>query len=527
MKILSFKPGHDGSISYIKDSKLIFSHEAEKGSGFRYCNITTECIIEALSTINDAPDIIALSGWSSGNNPHNHDIGAGYFGLELTKPVKMNFLKHDVFYFTSSHERSHLLCAYGMSPFRQGKPCYALIWEGHIGSFYYIDQHVRIKKLADIIPDIGIRYAFSYGIADKTFPFTQGQVRLGDAGKIMALAAYCNREEISAQDDELISYLLSTPLSYEKLCKNQFVKSHLYNIGVESDVFKQFTGYLTDAIFAKFYTEVKKIVSKKLPLLISGGCGLNCDWNSKWLNCDLFDDVFIPPCTNDSGSAIGTAIDAQYYFTGNAKIDWSVYCGQIFNNDVIDIVGLKYEKLEYPNVAYALAKGAVIGWVNGKAEIGPRALGNRSILAAPFSKTTLMRLNTIKNRESFRPIAPICLQSDALKYFDLKKPSPHMLFFSHVLDSCLQAITHVDSSSRPQTVNSEQNNNIYQLILAFKKITDYGVLCNTSLNFNGKGFINKTSELAEYMQQRGLDGFVVNDRFYTKKHSHENNKKSF
>ncbi|CNJ06998.1 carbamoyltransferase C-terminal domain-containing protein [Yersinia vastinensis] len=194
---------------------------------------------------------------------------------------------------------------------------------------------------------------------------------------------------------------------------------------------------------------------------------------------------------------------------------------------MIDIVGLKYEKLEYPNVAYALAKGAVIGWVNGKAEIGPRALGNRSILAAPFSKTTLMRLNTIKNRESFRPIAPICLQSDALKYFDLKKPSPHMLFFSHVLDSCLQAITHVDSSSRPQTVNSEQNNNIYQLILAFKKITDYGVLCNTSLNFNGKGFINKTSELAEYMQQRGLDGFVVNDRFYTKKHSHENNKKSF
>ncbi|CNB81503.1 putative transferase [Yersinia frederiksenii] len=527
MKILSFKPGHDGSISYIKDNQLIFSHEAEKCSGFRYCGITSECIIEALSTINDSPDIISLSGWSSGNSLHSSNIGAGYFGLELTKPTKINFLKYDALYFTSSHERSHLLCAYGMSPFHQGKPCYALLWEGRIGSFYYIDQYVKIKKLADIIPDIGIRYAFSYGIADKTFPFTQGQVRLGDAGKIMALAAYCNREKRTIQDDELISYLLSIPLCHERLCKTQFVKSHLYNIGVESDVFKQFAGHFSDAIFRKFYNKVKKLVNKKLPLLISGGCGLNCDWNRKWLNCGLFDDVFIPPCTNDSGSAIGTAIDAQLYFTGHAKIDWSVYCGQKFNDDIIDIVDLEYENLDYDNIAAALAEGNIIGWVGGNAEIGPRALGNRSILAAPFNKSTLARLNTIKNRESFRPIAPICIQSDAIDIFGIKKTSPHMLFFTYVLDKKLQAITHIDGSARPQTVNENQNNHIYQLLLSFKKLTGYGVLCNTSLNFNGKGFINKTSELAEYMQQRDLDGFVINNRFYTKKNSHEINKKYF
>ncbi|MGK9522476.1 proline dehydrogenase, partial [Salmonella enterica subsp. enterica] len=92
------------------------------------------------------------------------------------------------------------------------------------------------------------------------------------------------------------------------------------------------------------------------------------------------------------------------------------------------------------------------------------------------------RLNTIKNRESFRPIAPICLQSDAFGIFDINKPSPYMLFFAHVLDENLQAITHIDHSSRPQTVNSEQNSSIYQLLLTFKEMTGYGVLCNTSLN---------------------------------------------
>ncbi|EEP95769.1 hypothetical protein yaldo0001_28800 [Yersinia aldovae ATCC 35236] len=81
--------------------------------------------------------------------------------------------------------------------FSSGKTllCYALLWEGHIGYFYHIDQQLNINKLADIMPDVGVRYAFSYGIADKTFPFVRGQVRLGDAGKIMALAAYCNRDK--------------------------------------------------------------------------------------------------------------------------------------------------------------------------------------------------------------------------------------------------------------------------------------------------------------------------------------------
>lgn len=167
-------------------------------------------------------------------------------------------------------------------------------------------------------------------------------------------------------------------------------------------------------------------------------------------------------------------------------------------------------------MAGLLYDGAVLGWAHGRAEIGPRALGNRSILAAPFAAITLDRLNSIKRRESFRPIAPICLEESAFEYFDLHAASPHMLYFARVRANFLRAVTHVDGSSRPQTVNQSQNPRMHALLDAFRKISGVGVLCNTSLNFNGAGFINRSSDLARYAVENGLDGFVVNDKLYMK-----------
>jgi hydroxymethyl cephem carbamoyltransferase len=159
--------------------------------------------------------------------------------------------------------------------------------------------------------------------------------------------------------------------------------------------------------------------------------------------------------------------------------------------------------------ARLLRKGAILGWVSGKAELGPRAIGNRSILAEPFSHGTRVRLNKAKRREQYRPIAPLCLEEDANLYFDLDRTSPHMLFFARVKIDKLQAVTHVDGSSRVQTVNRKQNSLLYDLLLSFKAETGIGVLCNTSLNFNGHGFINRTSDLIEYASGCALDGFVI------------------
>ncbi|WP_407059053.1 carbamoyltransferase C-terminal domain-containing protein [Ralstonia syzygii subsp. celebesensis] len=288
-----------------------------------------------------------------------------------------------------------------------------------------------------------------------------------------------------------------------------------YNSGVESEAAKRLARLVSDRIFDTFFQAIKPLVKEKRPLLIGGGCGLNCEWNRSWLDSGLFSDVFVPPCTNDVGSALGSAADAQWHLTGRAKLDWNVYCGQAFVDDVgyetaSRLGPFTRRSTDMADIADTLRRGEVLGWVTGRAEMGPRALGNRSILAAPFERAMLDRLNTIKRREGFRPIAPVCLEEDVSTHFDLAGPSPYMLYFCKVRSrGSLKAITHVDGSSRAQSVNAKQNPLLYRLLSEFKAQTNFGVLCNTSLNFNGTGFINRTSDLVRYAQEAGLNGFVV------------------
>src|SRR5690606_4056201 len=133
-------------------------------------------------------------------------------------------------------------------------------------------------------------------------------------------------------ENNLLKFFLNGP--YRKLSEYENISkvSH-YNVGVNNSEFRNFAGIFSDRIFDIFYKFAKENLKKKLPLVIAGGCGLNCDWNSKWKQTELFSEIFVPPVANDSGSAIGTAIDAQFYFTGNPKIDWDVYSGQHFDVD--------------------------------------------------------------------------------------------------------------------------------------------------------------------------------------------------
>lgn len=175
---------------------------------------------------------------------------------------------------------------------------------------------------------------------------------------------------------------------------------------------------------------------------------------------------------------------------------------------------MTFTKKNYELVADLLANDLILGWVSGKYEIGPRALGHRSILAAPFHSNTRVRVNEIKQREQFRPIAPICLEEDAARWFGCDHASPFMLYTHHVKTDALTAVTHVNGTARIQTVSSEGNQNLYELLVAFKARTGFGVLCNTSLNFNGRGFINKVKDLSAYALEHNLDGFVVEGRAY-------------
>ena len=291
--------------------------------------------------------------------------------------------------------------------------------------------------------------------------------------------------------------------------------SSYYNVGTDDVEFRNFAGIFSDRIFDTFRRYAAANLRKGLPLVIAGGCGLNCDWNTKWRETGIFPDVFVPPVANDSGSAIGTAIDAQFHFTGEAKVEWDVYSGLPFQADspvAIDRYDVLNASCE--DVAEMLREGLVLGWVNGRYEIGPRALGNRSIIAAPFDERMRERLNEIKQREQFRPIAPVCLEADAEQWFDCDHQSPYMLYTHRVNTDALAAVTHVNGTARLQTVSRNSNIRLYELLVAFKAITGYGVLCNTSLNFSGKGFINNLTDLDAYTVEHGLDGFVVEGRAY-------------
>ncbi|WP_236243187.1 carbamoyltransferase C-terminal domain-containing protein [Streptomyces sp. CC228A] len=520
MLILGFKEGHDGGVVAIEDGKLLFALEAEKDSFPRYDRLTAEVITRAAGMLDRQPDVISLSGWVKGFHSVEPKLRAGYFGVGegsiQDDPGK--WFGKDVRIFSSTHERSHIMTAYGMAPDTAGKPHYALVWEGNIGDFYRIDEAGQVTHLKHVMTDPGNKYAYLFALADPKHPTGKGYFNYSHAGKQMALTAFAEEGPTTKAEQEVIDFILKQDGIVLGVSKDELKWSHLYNAGVDSQAYRNAARKHSDAIFERFFDYAQKNLTEGLPLQISGGCGLNCEWNARFRESGLFESVFVPPCPNDSGAALGTAIDAQHFYTGQATIDWDVYAGEHFVEDVTpDPAKYDTRPLVAAEVARFLEQGNIIGWARGRYEMGPRALGNRSILAAPFTEETTVRLNKIKGREGYRPIAPICLEEDADKWFVGAVQDPFMLFFNRVTTDALKAVTHIDGSARTQTVTRERNPGIAGLLEAFRDITGFSVLCNTSLNFNGRGFINTTSDLIKYGEEHGLDGYVVNDTFITKK----------
>lgn len=524
MRFLSYNPGHDGAVALLEDGRLVMSIEEEKDSSYRYAPLSGATILNAIGEMEAAPDVICVGGWWPRDHHdllHGSHLNAGYRGVTERDVIvaQTRFMRKPATYFSSTHERSHVLCAFGMSGLPKGTPCYALVWEGGIGAFYDIDAATNISLVGDVLSQPGNRYGLLYALADPTFAKDWTYPRLSDAGKLMALASFSTRTEASAEEKKLLNFLLERPFQALSEYEDLADAPHR-DVGLDDHEFRNFAGIYSDAIFNTFYRFAQKNLVKGRPLVIAGGCGLNCDWNSQWKATGFFSEVFVPPVANDSGSAIGTAIDAQFHFTGNPTIEWNVYCGLPFRtNDSIEAERYDIHEVTEAEVADLLAHDLVLGWVNGRYEIGPRALGNRSIVASPFNESMRIRLNQIKQREQYRPIAPVCLKEDAQKWFDCSHESPHMLFTYRATTEALPAVTHVNGTARIQTVTAETNQPMHNLLVAFRARTGYGVLCNTSLNFHGRGFINSLKDLDAYASEHDLDGFVIDGRAYLKKAS--------
>ncbi|MCC6371091.1 MAG: carbamoyltransferase [Bacteroidia bacterium] len=312
---------------------------------------------------------------------------------------------------------------------------------------------------------------------------------------------------------------------------------------------------VTEEIVLKMAAEAKKITGSK-NLCMAGGVALNCVSNAKLRDLNLFENIYIQPAAGDAGGALGAALAVEYLYYGaerkplnNEDNMQGTYLGpEISTEEVEQLIGkfsaaaVKYNDSSElsKTVAAKLARGLVIGWCRGRMEFGPRALGNRSILADPRNADMQKKLNLkIKNREGFRPFAPSVLSEHAATYFNTKEPSPYMLFVSELnssfrnplpadyekLDlwerlyyqrSQLPAITHLDFTARVQTVHKATNPVYWQLLDDFRIITGIPVLVNTSFNVRGEPMVCSSEDAYRCFMQTDMDVLVINNFVFEK-----------
>jgi carbamoyltransferase len=267
--------------------------------------------------------------------------------------------------------------------------------------------------------------------------------------------------------------------------------------------------------------------TKMKNLCIGGGVALNGVANYKILSESPFEKIHIPPSPGDAGSAVGAAQYLYYVYHKNSKdildntqlIIQNVYVGPSHDNKEIklflDSKNISYESFEGNTIlqktAQLIADGNVVGWYQGKMEWGPRALGNRSILADPRRADMKDILNAkIKHRESFRPFAPSIMEEFVSEYFEIDIPSPYMLMVAPVKKPKeIPAVTHVDGTGRLQTVSKESNELYYNLINEFYKITGVPVIINTSMNVMGEPIVNTPEQAYQMIVKTDMDYLVM------------------
>jgi carbamoyltransferase len=263
-------------------------------------------------------------------------------------------------------------------------------------------------------------------------------------------------------------------------------------------------------------------------LCMAGGVALNSVANGRILRETPITDLYVQPAAGDSGAALGAAQYAAYQLLGEPRdrvMDHAYWGARLAPDDIRDAAvgsGLRFETCDEDGIINRtvdlLAGGAVIGWAQGAFEWGPRALGNRSILADPRSAAMKDIVNTkIKFREPYRPFAPSVLLERAGELFDLDEPARHfparfMLLVVPVRDAgqaAVPAVTHVDGSARVQTVAADTNPRYHRLIRAFGDLTGVPVVLNTSFNLRGEPIVNTPSESLSTFMRSGMDALVL------------------
>lgn len=469
------------------------------------------------------------------------------------------------------HHLSHTASAFYTSPFNS---CAFLTTDG-VGEWATTSYGIACgKKGIKVLGEL--HFPHSLGLLYSSFTYFLGfKVNSGEY-KMMGLAPYSNddSEEVVKFKKIIKQYLLDIkpdgsiklnmeffeypvglqmvdPKKWEKIfgIKKRDSEDKLEQVHANLALAAQKT---LEDVLIKLITFIKQETGENY-LCMSGGVALNCVANSTLFNQKLFEDIYIQPAAGDAGGALGAALAVSYIkekivFKG-LESAFNPYLGPRFSNYTIERLIRKYNcNYQYyenssdlsTTVAQYLDENKVVGWFQGRTEFGPRALGNRSILANATDPDMQFNLNMkIKFREGFRPFAPVVCEEDYNDYFEEGKGSYYMLFTSKikkslrkslslnfselsleekrkVVKSELPAVTHVDFSARVQAVEKSLNSKLWELIQSYKKRTGVGVLINTSFNVKDEPIVNAPEDAYLCFIKSGMDVLVLENYLIVK-----------
>lgn len=470
------------------------------------------------------------------------------------------------------HHLSHAASAFYPSPYEEA----AILTVDGVGEWstasigYGKGNSIEILKEMHFPNSLGLLYsAFTYYCG---FKINSGEY------KLMGLAPYGNPSSVRVNEyrkkilENLIDLKkdgsLSLSMKYftfvtELRTTNDVLWTDLFGIPPrepESPITQEYMDLalaiqqVTEESVLRLARTAKELTGSK-NLVMAGGVALNCVANEKIFSAGIFENIWVQPAAGDAGGALGAALAAHYIWLDNKRdIDPNK-----FDSMKGSYLGPEYSDLDVERVARTnqapykvytdssklfsdtaiyIAEGNVVGWMQGRMEWGPRALGNRSILADPRSPIMQKKLNLkIKYREGFRPFAPAVLEEDLQDYFERTEPSPYMLFTAPVkhsrrktspitsdlssrlnaLRSDIPSVTHLDYSARVQTVSRDTNLRFWNLIHAFKEATGYGLLVNTSFNVRGEPIVMTPEDAYRCFMATEMDFLVIGNIIFDKR----------
>ena len=551
---------HDAAACLLKDGEIIAAASEERFSrkkhdqefpvnAVRFCLGQERILIDQVDYLAfyDKPfrkfDRILTTYLST--FPRSHKAFLKALPVWIKRKLKMRELFEQEIYYDGpiifgDHHLSHAASTFLVSPFEEA----AILTVDGVGEWdtaaYGVGRGNEITLLDEI------RFPHSLGLLYNAFTYYLGFKVNSDEYKVMGLAPYGEPTYV-----DRIKQLIDVRADGSFVLNMDYFAYH-YGLRMTNRKFDDLFGgppripespleqrhkdiaasiqVVTEDILLKMANHLHK--KTKLPnLCLAGGVALNCVANGRIMRETPFEHVFIQPAAGDAGGALGAASFVYHGLLGNERNFQMehAYWGPEYDPAEIRLF-LENESIPFREcnpseltalTAKLIAEGNVIGWFQGRMEFGPRALGNRSILADPRNPNMKEILNQkIKFREDFRPFAPTVLEEKVSEYFQLDRPSPFMLLVAKVKEhkrGKIPSVTHIDGSARIQTIRREQNPLFYELIKAFEKATGCPLIINTSFNVRGEPIVCTPREAYDCFRKTGIDFLVMGNFVIDKK----------